>query len=176
LVAAVDDIKGTHGFATVVGRPSLTLNAQSSGSPVFVGVGPAAAVDRYLAGASIDRVTDFDVEPFRLTTQRQDGSARPAPPAEQRFWTVSSSGLSARVDWRIADGSYRLVVMNADASPNVAVSMSAVLTVPHVFAIGLGALIGGVVIALIGALLIVLGARSGRRPATGAGVSQPITV
>jgi hypothetical protein len=176
LVASVDDINGTHGFATTVGRPTLQLSAKGSSRDVFLGVGPAAAVERYLAGASIARVTDFDVEPFRLTTEPRSGTAQPERPADQTFWTVSDSGTTATVDWKVSDGSYRLVVMNADAGPNVAVKSEAALTVPHVFGIGLGALIGGVVVALLGVLLIVLGARARPRPTPTAGAAQPVSV
>src|SRR5690348_11869176 len=77
LVAAIDDIKDTRGFATVVGRPTLELTATNSSQPLFIGIGPAAAVERYLARVAIDRVTDLDVDPFRLTTESRPGSARP---------------------------------------------------------------------------------------------------
>jgi hypothetical protein len=144
---------------------------------VFIGIGPASAVERYLANAPIDRVTDFDVDPFRLTTEPRAGTARPAPPGEQSFWTVRADGTNATVDWKITDGSYRLVVMNADGSPNVAATSAVALTIPHLFGIALGALIGGVVLALVGILLVILGARTrpDRAPPRGP-VGQPLSV
>ena len=47
--------------AEILTDPSLQLTVESSEKPVFVGVGPADEVDRYLAGASIEKVTDFEV-------------------------------------------------------------------------------------------------------------------
>ena len=94
LVASMNDIKDTNGVASVVGQPTLRLSVSGSGRDVFIGVGPAAAVDRYLAGSAIDRVTDLEVDPFRLKTVPRDGSATPAAPATQTFWTARSSGAS----------------------------------------------------------------------------------
>jgi hypothetical protein len=173
LVAAIDDIKGAKGFASAVGRIQLQLRVDSS-QAAFVGVGPAASVERYLAGAPIDRVTDLEVDPFDLSTQPRPGTAQPPAPGEQTFWTVSDTGSHARVNWRVADGNYHLVVMNADATPNVDVDAGASLTVPHLFGIGLGFLIAGVVILLLGVFLIVRGAR--QRPQAGLGAGYPQSV
>jgi hypothetical protein len=168
LVAAIDDIQDTNGFASAVGRATLQLNATSTNRKVFIGVGPAAAVERYLAGAPIDRVTDLEVDPFRLTTRARPGSTSPALPTGQSFWATSDSGTTARISWTISDGNYRLVVMNPDATPGVATNAQATLKVPHLFAIGLAALIGGAVVAIAGLILIIIGvrARHSRRPAT----------
>jgi hypothetical protein len=162
LVAPLNDIKGTNGFARVVGRVRVQFHVNSS-RDAFVGIGPAASVERYLAGAPIDRVTDLEVDPFSLDTRPRAGNIEPAPPSQQTFWAVSDSGTNATVSWAIKDGSYRLVVMNADGSPQVAVNARASLTVPHLFAIGLGTLIVGIVIALLGLFMIVWGARQPQR-------------
>lgn len=165
LIARFDDIQDTNGFATVVGQPTLRLQAHGASGAVFVGVGPADAVERYLAGAPIDRVTDLEVDPFHLTTRYRPGTALPTAPAEQNFWTASDTGTDPHIDWKIADGSYRLVIMNADGSSNVAVDATAALDVPHLFGIGLALLIGGGLLAVGGVVLIVFGARP-RTPRT----------
>jgi hypothetical protein len=108
LVTAMNDIKDTNGFAIAVGRPTLRLSLTGTGHNVFIAIGPAAAVDRYLAGAAVDKVTDLDADPFRLTTVRRDWTARPALPQAQTFWTAQASGPSATLNWKISDGSYRL--------------------------------------------------------------------
>jgi hypothetical protein len=159
LVTALDDIKNTKGFATTVDKPTLRLSIPTADRPVFIGIGRAADVDRYLAGAAVDKVTDLDVDPFRLKTVRQEGTARPTPPAEQTFWVARASGPDPSMSWKISDGSYRLVVMNADASTGVGVNGRFALTVPHLFAFGVGILVGGVVVALIGVVLLVVGVR-----------------
>jgi len=173
LVAALDDIEGTSGVAAGAGTPALRLSVTGSGSAVFVGVGPAAAVDRYLAGSRIDRVTDLEVDPFALKTVRQDGNATPGAPDSQTFWTARASGPVASLNWKITDGSYRLVVMNADARPGVQADGRFTLAIPHLFGIGLGILIGGLILCLIGALLLVLGVRTRSRPAPSAMTVPP---
>ena len=92
LVTATGDIKDTNGFASTVDQPTLRASANGTGRDVFIGIGPAPAVDQYLAGSAVDKVTDLDVDPFRLRTVRQDGSTQPAPPGAQTFWTARGSG------------------------------------------------------------------------------------
>lgn len=167
LVTALDDIKDTNGFGATVDKPTLRISVASADHPVFIGIGRAADVDRYLAGAAYDKVTDLEVDPFRLKTVRQDGTSRPAPPAEQTFWVARGSGSNASLDWKISDGTYRVVMMNADASTGVGLNGRFGLTIPHLFAFGIGILIAGIVAVLIGITLLVVGVRM--RPSSPAG-------
>jgi hypothetical protein len=160
LVIALNDVQGASGPGDTVGTPSITLSVTSSPHDVFIGIGPAAAVDRYVAGVPIDRVTDLEIDPFKLKTVRRDGSAVPQPPAEQSFWTAKASGSNPHLTWKVTDGSYRLVVMNADASPGVAIDGKFSLTVPHLFGVALGLLIAGVIALIAGVVLLVLGFRT----------------
>jgi hypothetical protein len=159
LVAALDNVKGTSGVAADAGAPTLRLSVTGTAHPVFIGIGPAAAVDRYLAGSQLDRVTELEVDPFKLKTVRQNGAATPGRPQSQTFWTARASGSGAALSWKVSDGSYRLVVMNADATPGVQADGRFTLTVAHLFGIGLGILIGGLVLCLLGALLVLVGIR-----------------
>jgi hypothetical protein len=176
LVTAMDDIKGTSGFASTVDQPTLRVSVNGAGREVFIGIGPAAAVDRYLSGSSVDKVTDFEVDPFRLKTVHQAGTAQPQPPSAQTFWTAQASRRQATLNWKISDGSYRLVVMNADVSPGLTVDGKFALTIPHLFAIGIGILVAGILVTLVGLLILVLGLRmrQGRPDAryAGAGGTQ----
>lgn len=142
---------------------TLILDGRDASEPVFVGIGPTAAVDAYLAGAGYDIVTDMDFGPFRLTTRHIDGTAQPATPVDQTFWVAKATGVSPRVSWPIADGSYRVVMMNADASPGVELNSRFRLRVPALFGVGLGTLIAGVVLGLIGLVLLIWGIRTRRR-------------
>jgi hypothetical protein len=175
LVVSMNDIKDTNGFATVVGRPTLKVTVNGAGRDVFVGIGPAAAVDEYLAGTSIDRVTDLEVDPFKLKTSPRDGSATPAPAGAQTFWTARGSGSTASLSWKVSDGSYRLVLMNADAAPGANAAGRVELKVPGLFAIGLSILCGGVVVGLIGLALLIIGVRMRPygRPPVPAGAGYP---
>src|SRR4051812_8963131 len=169
LVTQIADISDTNGTADTLGQPRLRLSLSGTAAPTFIGVGPADAVDRYLAGAPIEQVNDFELDPFRLATTPIAGTARPDAPDAQSFWVARGTGPNASLNWKITDGRYRLVLMNADGSPNVAANARVQLTVPHLFAVGIGVLVAGVVLLLLGVLLLVLGLRTPRRAAVGFG-------
>ena len=155
-----------EGGLGVVADPSIEIAVRNSDKPVFVGVGPAAAVDRYLAGASIETITDFDVRPFELTTTVRNGSARLGSPSDQSFWVAESDGRSAAdTTWKIRDGSYRVVVMNADGSPGISVDGEFGVHVPRLTAVATTALAGGLILIASGIVLVVAGARSTDAPA-----------
>ena len=87
LVSPAGSIQGTSGAQTVLGSVRLRITATPAGAghQLFLGIGPASAVDRYLRGASYDVATDVSVAPFHLTLARHPGTARPAPPGSQSF-------------------------------------------------------------------------------------------
>jgi hypothetical protein len=162
LVSPASSIQDTSGVQTVFGsvRLRVTATPAGAGQHIFLGIAPASAVDRYLSGVSHDVATDVSVDPFRLTLARHGGTATPPPPGSQSFWVAQASGTHPTLTWTVKDGSYRVVVMNADAAAPVAFSAGLDLTIPHLFAIGLGLLIGGIVLIVIAVVLIVLGART----------------
>jgi len=166
LVSPAGSIEGTSGAQTVFGNVRLRITATPSGAGhrLFLGIGPASAVDRYLNGVSHDVATDVSVTPFHLTLDHHGGTATPPPPAAQSFWVAKASGNHPVLTWTVTSGSYRVVVMNTDAAAPVAFAGGLDLTIPHLFGIGIGLLIGGIVLILIAIALIVLGARSRPRP------------
>jgi hypothetical protein len=157
LVSEVATINYTEGVSTVVGDPRVraTVHASQGGPDVFVGVARAGDVDRYLKSAAIDKVTDFDVEPFSLTKERRSGDATPKPPASQSFWVSKSVGRAPSMDWKVRDGDYRIVVMNADGSRGVSSDGNFELKLPHLSSIALAALIAGLVMVGAAVALIV---------------------
>ena len=171
LVSPAGSIQGTSGAQTVLGRVRLRVTATSAGAGrrLFLGIGPASAVDHYLRGASYDVATNVSVTPFHLTLARHGGTATPPPPGSQSFWVATASGSHPTLTWTVTSGSYRLVAMNTDAAAPVAFAGGLALTIPHSFAIGIGLLIGGIVLIMIGIVLIVLGARARPGP-----VSRPV--
>ncbi len=161
-VAKINDIKGV---TDVLGQPRVRLSAHATGPAggLFVGVGPARQVDHYLRGAPIETVTDLDVDPYRLDKRARPGTRRPGRPADQRFWVAQASGRdSATLRWRIRDGAYRVVVMNADGSRGVRADGDVGLTVPHLPAIAWSVVGGGLLLLAGGMTAIVLGARRPR--------------
>jgi len=166
LISPADSIQGASGAQTVFGSVRLRITATPTGAghDLFLGIGPASAVDSYLSGVSYDEATDVSVAPFHLTLARHGGTATPPPPESQSFWVAKASGSHPTLTWTVTAGSYRVVVMNADAAAPVAFAGGLDLTIPHSFAIGIGLLIGGIVLIVIAIVLIVLGARTRPRP------------
>jgi hypothetical protein len=162
LVAPVDDVEGISDLSDLVGDPRVRVTATATGSDreLFVGIGPAAQVDRYLADAPIDEVTDFEIDPFTLERRPRGGSSQPAAPADQGFWEAQASGTGrASMEWKASDGDHRLVLMNADGSRGVEAEGSVGLDMPHVDRLAWFLIGGGLLIVLAGVTGIVLGAR-----------------
>jgi hypothetical protein len=161
LVSSVADINDVTEVADVVGDPRLEVSAEGSG--LFVGIGPAGNVDRYLASVPIDEVTDFEIDPFELIRRPHPGSRRPAPPARQRFWVAQDTGAgAATLSWKVRDGDYRFVLMNADGSRGVDADGEFKLTLPHVARIAWALIVPGLLLVLGGIAAIVFAVR---RPA-----------
>jgi hypothetical protein len=135
----------------------------SSAKPVFVGIGPTGAVQRYLAGARHAQITDVDVDPFRVTSHVAGRAGTLAPPAAQGFWRARASGPGTRtLTWDVESGNWSAVVMNADGSPGVAVQTTVAAKVPAIKWIAIGTLIAGVLFAIGGGVLLWVGARRPR--------------
>ena len=84
LVSPVAAIQNSTGVQTIFGtvRLHITATPAGTGQRIFIGIGPAAAVDRYLSGVSHDVATDVTLTPFHLTLARHPGSPsqlRPVP-------------------------------------------------------------------------------------------------
>jgi hypothetical protein len=97
------------------GGGALPSREFESVSDLLVETSPAAVVDRYLADAPIDEVTDFELDLFQLTRRPRPGETRPVPPGSQE-----TSGSPKRpgatpppLDLKLRNGEYRLVSMNA---------------------------------------------------------------
>jgi hypothetical protein len=131
----------------------------SSDKPLFVGIGRRADVDRYLAGVRRSTIEDVSYGPFDVSYSTQPGSAIPGRPAAQRFWTASSTGAGRQtVSWKVQNGSWRVVVMNADGSPGVATDAKVGATVHGALALVIVALALGLAL-VAGAVALVLRGR-----------------
>jgi hypothetical protein len=130
------------------------------GGSVFVGVAPAAAVERYLAGTAYAELVDVRLSPLRATLLPSDGGKAPAAPADGPRWTVSASGAGEQtIDVPVRDGGQRLVIMNADAAAGVDVTAALSVRAPFLRRLGLGLLVAGVIVAPVGGLLLAAGVR-----------------
>ena len=146
---------------------TVRIRAESpQARPIFVGIGPEADVDAYLDGVAHAEVTDIDVDPFRPTYRVRTGTRIPVRPAVRRFWVAQAQGTGRQeLTWKVADGSWSVVVMNANADRGVGVDVSIgartrLVLIGAVVLLALGALF-----AAGGALLLYLGLRRRGPPA-----------
>lgn len=147
----------------MTGSPTLHVTADNDAEgPIFIGIGRADEVDRYLAGVATDRVTDLELSPFELDGVRHDGSGTPGAPAEQNIWVASSTSSDAELSWEIRDGHYEVVMMNADGSTNVQAQTRFGVSLPDSTALWSLVIGAGVVIMVIGGVVVVAASRRDR--------------
>ncbi len=140
----------------------LRVTSASAGGRVFVGIGPAGRVARYLDGVAHAEVVN--VRGSRVVLRSRAGSDTVAPPTAQKFWAGSASGLGTQqLVWKATAGRWTVVVMNADGSPNVAADVNVGAKIGALLPAALILLGIGAVLMALAVVLIVVGA-SGRRP------------
>jgi hypothetical protein len=128
--------------------------------PLFVGIAREADVAEYLDGVEHAVVTEIGEEPEYA---ERPGGAPEGRPADQTFWVASATGAGEQtLEWEPDDGSWNVVVMNADGSRGVAAELSIGGELDPLIWIGVGLLVGGGLLAAAAALAITAGSR--RRP------------
>ncbi|MET4591434.1 DUF4389 domain-containing protein [Arthrobacter sp. 754] len=143
-----------------VGSIRIWAESANPGKDIFVGIGPRADVDRYLSGSNFSELREVRFRPFNVEYREVQGTAQPTVPAAQDFWVASSSGSGEReFDWSIAAGDWSVVVMNADASPGVAVDLKAGFRSELFGPIAAGLLAGGAILLVLGVPLLIFGAQ-----------------
>ena len=150
------------------GKTRLKVTSKN-GKPIFVGIARTRDVDAYLNGVQHTTVTDVDYGAFggHFDADYQYHAARKttvAPPARQRIWSASAQGSGTQtVNWRVEEGNWSVVLMNADGSPGVRADVKAGAKVPYLTAVGWTAIGGGILLLALGSALIAVATR--RRPA-----------
>lgn len=144
----------------------VRIRGESAGEKtLFIGIGPQAAVAKYLATVAHADVQDVDFDPFKVTYLPVAGGAPEGPPTDQRFWAASASGVGTQtLTWKVREGDWSVVLMNADASRGVAADVDLGAKLSFLLWVAIGVLIGGVLVTGGSAALIVLAART-RPPA-----------
>ena len=128
--------------------------------PVFVGIAREADLSEYLDGVEHAVVTELGREP---EYSERRGGAPEGRPADQTFWAASATGAGEQtLEWEPEDGSWSVVVMNADASRGVAADLSIGAELEPVTWIAVGMLLGGALFAAAAALAITAGVRRRR--------------
>jgi hypothetical protein len=142
----------------------LKLTAESrDGRPLFVGIARTSDVEDYLAGVPHTTVEDVEVAPFEADYARHTGTRHPVSPEHAGIWAASSQGSGRQaVDWKIEDGDWSVVVMNADGSLGVDADVSAGADIPFLDELGWSAVGSGAFALVIGLGLIALAVRRPR--------------
>ena len=136
----------------LLGEVRIRVTPTSGDAPLFVGIGPSNEVNRYLAGVHHTVITEF----WRDETDTVDGGTPKSPPGAQDFWAASATGPGTQsLVWKPTDGSWTVVVMNADGRPGIDAGADLGAKVPALPWIGLGVLIGGAVLLAGGGLLVI---------------------
>ena len=161
LVTQPATLSDTAGVADVLGRVRLHLEAEGDG--LFLGVGRARRVERYLQGVAVDEVADIDdLDPLELRLRRVPGARDARPPGSQDLWVASAT--DGRLDWKVRDGDFRIVLMNADGGRGVDGRGRIGVEVPFLPGLGYGVLGAGLVLLVGGLAGAVVGARRPGRP------------
>ena len=147
---------------------TVRVRAESvGGRPVFLGIAPTADVDRYLRGVGYDVLTDFFDDSPRY--MQHPGRAPRGPPGDQNIWVAETEGTGEqRIEWDAESGTWTIVVMNANAARGVAVDADVGVEIDWLIWAGIGlAAVGLVITATVVILILVVGRRASRDPATG---------
>jgi hypothetical protein len=144
----------------------IRIRGESPGDKnLFIGIGPQADVSRYLGDVAHANVQDVDFDPFRATYLSVSGDAPQEPPTDQTFWAASASGIGQQtLSWKVREGDWSVVLMNADGSRGVAADVDLGAKLAWLLWVAIGVLIGGVLVTGGSAALVVLAARGPRRP------------
>jgi hypothetical protein len=154
---------GWDAASALAGTVRIRVTPAAGSGPVFVGIAPAAAAERYLTGVSYATVTG--TADHRGTYTEHAGSAPAARPGMAGIWTAQAAGPGTQtLTWTAKSGDWMVVVMNADGSRPVSVQVNGAATLPALPWIAAGLLAGGFVCLAGGVLLIAIPLRRASGP------------
>jgi hypothetical protein len=146
--------------AKVAGTVRVRATPQDATTPVFVGIGHAAAVDTYLAGVARTLPGTAGGEARNLP-----GGAPSTPPAAAGVWEVQSTGPGQQVlFWTPHTGRWSMVLMNADGTGPVTASIDVGLSAPWLAWVGGLLVAAGIIVMAAAAVLIAVAVHRASRP------------
>ena len=117
----------------------------------------SGAMCGYLDAVEHVVVTGIDDEP---RYSARPGGAPDNPPEDETFWVASTAGTGEQtLEWEAEDGSWSVVVMDADARRGVDAELSIGAELDPVIWVGIGLLVAGGLLAGGSALAITAGIR-----------------
>ena len=139
-----------------LGRIGTRIDVDSrNGKDVFVGIGPADDVNRFLADV---RHASVEFRGDEVIVIGHEGTRRVTAPGDEGFWSANTT--EGTLSWDIESGRWALAVMNVDGTPGVDVEMSAAARVPFIRPLGVALVVAGLLGLAIGVTLTYLGVRS----------------
>jgi hypothetical protein len=136
--------------AALLGDLKLTATAAGD-SAVFLGIAPADDVQNYLTG--VEHASLLEIRDGEAVYRTTAGEAPSTAPEAADFWVAEVSGPGVQeITWTPENGDWAVLVMNADASQGVDVSVTAgaeIPSVPWVVAALLSLAAVGLVLALV---------------------------
>jgi len=134
----------------------IRVRPAGEGDELFVGIARSRDVAAYLEGVEHDRATELDDDPFRVEYVTQEGEGEPGVPVDEDIWVEQSSGPGRQtVTWEPENGTWNIVVMNADGSRAVDARVDIGARVDSLWWIIGGLLVVGVAILALAIFLIV---------------------
>ena len=147
-------------LSSALGTARVEATGTDAGEDVFLGVGPTSDVEAYLTGVERTVIDDLGLDTSAADQVLLPGGAPAGPPTEQDFWTVEASGTGTQqLSWEPAEGTWTLVIMNADGSAGVAVDARIGATTPALGGLAWGLLGAGLFLCLVATLVLVLALR-----------------
>jgi len=151
---------------TFVGDTKVQVTG-AKGVAIFVGVAATEDVAGYLERVRHAEVVDLrtsdtgDVVPVYDVTGRR---APTVPPEDLDIWSAQASGTgTVSLEWPADQGDWTLVVMNADASADVAADVSVSASLPWLGWVSATLLIGATLSLVLSLVTLYAGVRSPRR-------------
>jgi len=150
--------------STIFGDTRARVTSQS-GQAVFVGIARSADVSRYLDGAGYATIEHLATG--AVTTH--PGGTPAQSPGQLSIWAASTQGGGRQtLAWDTRPGDWSIVIMNPDASANVAVRGDAGARVPLLLWVALACIVAGGLGGATAAWLVRRGIRAGGHTARGA--------
>ena len=150
---------GNGAASGLIGTVRIRVTQVSGTTPAFIGIAPASAAARYLAGVDYATVSG-GTDRGHGTYTEHSGSAPAVPPGRAGIWTAHAAGPGTQtLTWAVRSGDWMVVAMNADGSRPVNMQVNVAATLPALPWIATGLLIGGIIFLVGGILLIVIPVR-----------------
>jgi hypothetical protein len=154
---------GWDAASALAGTVRIRVTPAGGGGPAFIGIAPASAADRYLAGVAYATVSG--AADHHGTYTDHAGSAPTVPPARAGIWAAQAAGPGTQtLTWTVQSGNWLVVAMNADGSRPVSMQVNVAATLPALPWIAAGLLAGGLACLAGGVLLIAVLLSRASRP------------